>query len=366
MSHHILIVEDDVMIQGFLTLTLENEGFRTTAVGSGAGLFTVLEHEKIDLIILDLGLPDSDGMDLLKEIRQHHTMPVIVASARRRTEDREMAIELGADAYVVKPFEPSDLVMRVKLYLGQETKVSSPRPAAANRRSDDVHDVHDVILNLAPQAEPVAETVNSTVPRQSSARKNDMMVMLAGVVVVGLALAGGGYWYLNYLDSSDLKADVTAPLQTPIAPSKPVQTPVIDKSDPVPTPKNLTESIVVQPGASADGNDLFAPQAVPIIEPSIPQRSACGSIPDVEWWRVKTHDQVKRYVLRKHQGDWGSYVNSWSLRLKKLQDIYQRGKAVKTGRGVILEDAELAEYVNQVAKRVAVINCLSEEASVQN
>jgi CheY-like chemotaxis protein len=383
MSSHILIVEDDVMIQGFLTLTLENEGYRISAVGSGSGLFSVLAQQSVDLVLLDLGLPDSDGLDVLREIRRQYTIPVIVATARRRSEDREAAIELGANDYVTKPFEPRELVERVKQQL-QGGGTAAPSRRKRDRRKG--NDVHDVVLNLAPQPEPTAASAPASappiaaIPAGSVAKKSDIMVMLIGVVVVVASLMGGGFWYMKYLDDDAVVPEVTSqktPVntaeQTPQQATKPaVQQSVIaprpTEPEPVksaPTPRTLTESVVV-PSTNSDIDDkkdvLALAPSEPMNESIEPVSTVCPPVPDVEWWRVKTHDQIKRYVLRKHGGAWEPYIDSWAKRLTKLQDIYQRGKAVQAGRGVILQDAELAVYVNQVAERVAVTKCLAEQA----
>jgi len=370
MSQHILVVEDDVMIQGFLTLVLENEGFRVTAVGNGADLFTTLETEPTDLILLDLGLPDYDGMDLLQEIRRHHAMPVIVASARRRAEDREAAMDLGANDYVTKPFEPEDLISRIRDFIGDRRAAAPQSPVAATPRASAqrVPVADPIPSGVAPGPTPGAVPHPGRAdapayvppPKGTGIGMSDQTVMLFGAIAIFMALGGGGYWYINYLDdktsaaeramqdrqSAAVGGDATATSQSPVEPASPSDSPEPSR----PIPENLTESVVVDPSVSASGPALA--------------KTSCGTIPDVVWWRIKTHDQVIQFVDQTYQGDWGPYIASWTERLEKLQDIYVRHKAIKTASGDILQDGDLARYVNQVAERLVVTRCLAEEASL--
>ena len=413
MSQHILVVENDAMIRGFLTFTLEKEGFRTTATDSRDGLFSALGQEQADLVIVDMDMPDSDGLDILRDIRLHYTMPVIVASARRRAADRQTAIDRGANAYVTKPFEPIDLIRQIRQFL-TENAAGEATERRMERRSGQRRDrragrngttalppsppppppeaAHDVILNLAPKPGPVPHPVqNQQAPNSPASEKPDMLVIVLGIIVIVAMLMGGGYWYFKYLGGEISMSGADKTMQQPgsVKPQAPAQ-PAMQVAEParptppentppnpqpgaqnlqglVPPEKNLTKSVIAQP-AQTPPQDIVSPVpsaglAPPELdtEPPEPAQSECGIIPDVDWWRVKTHDQVIGYVARKHDGDWTPYIANWTKRLGKLQDIFKRGKAVKTGRGVVLQDAELAEYINQVAKRVAVIKCLAEE-----
>lgn len=117
MSEHILIVDDDSQITSFLKRYLEKQDFKTTCVGTGREMREVLSKEKIDLCVLDVGLPDANGFELTQEIRKTSNLPIIVLSARDESYDRIFGLEFGADDYVTKPFEPREFVARIRSVL---------------------------------------------------------------------------------------------------------------------------------------------------------------------------------------------------------------------------------------------------------
>ncbi len=117
MSEHILIVDDDSQITSFLKRYLEKQDFITTCVGTGREMREVLKKEKIDLCVLDIGLPDANGFELTQEIRKSSNLPIIVLSARDESFDRIFGLEFGADDYVTKPFEPREFVARIRSVL---------------------------------------------------------------------------------------------------------------------------------------------------------------------------------------------------------------------------------------------------------
>lgn len=119
MSGHLLIVEDDELVQSLLAAYLKAEGFKVSYAGTGKEMLATLNSEKIDLILLDLGLPDEDGLTLTRQTRARSNIPIIVITARQGREDRLMALELGADDYLTKPFDPEELVLRVHNVLGR-------------------------------------------------------------------------------------------------------------------------------------------------------------------------------------------------------------------------------------------------------
>ncbi|MFC5930425.1 DNA-binding response regulator [Cryobacterium melibiosiphilum] len=111
----VLVVEDERDIRELLRRYLERAGFFALTTASGAEALTLLTAA--DLVILDLGLPDIDGTDILREIHALGSLPVIVLTARSSTEDRIHGLELGADDYVTKPFSPAEVVLRVQAVL---------------------------------------------------------------------------------------------------------------------------------------------------------------------------------------------------------------------------------------------------------
>ena len=111
---HILIVDDDENICQLVRLYLEKEGYRVSVAHSGTTGLSAFENEKIDLVILDIMLPGMDGWDVCRQIRKSSNVPIIMLTAKGETFDKVLGLELGADDYLVKPFDPKELVARVK------------------------------------------------------------------------------------------------------------------------------------------------------------------------------------------------------------------------------------------------------------
>ncbi len=114
---HILIVDDDADITSLLRDYLKRFGFETSTACDGPSMRLQLSHNAIDLVILDVMLPGTDGLALSREIRQHSNLPVIMLTARSDLFDRVVGLENGADDYVSKPFEPRELVARIQTVL---------------------------------------------------------------------------------------------------------------------------------------------------------------------------------------------------------------------------------------------------------
>ncbi len=113
----VLIVDDEPAIRDNIRFALESEGLDTLQLATGGDVLDMLERRGVDLVVLDVGLPDISGFDLLKEIRKLHRTPVIMLTARNAELDRVLGLEIGADDYVVKPFSPRELSARVKAVL---------------------------------------------------------------------------------------------------------------------------------------------------------------------------------------------------------------------------------------------------------
>lgn len=114
MSQQILIAEDDEDIVELLSLYLTGEGFTVFSAGNGLQALERVEVERIDVAILDIMLPVLNGYDLLRKIREKHNFPVIILSAKDLDTDRILGLNLGADAYLTKPFNPLEVVAYVK------------------------------------------------------------------------------------------------------------------------------------------------------------------------------------------------------------------------------------------------------------
>lgn len=113
----VLIIEDEPGIADALTIALDLEGFATEVAVTGRAGLECLEKDARGFVILDLGLPDQTGFDVLRSIRQKYNLPVLILTARTEEIDRILGLELGADDYVTKPFSPREVVSRIKAIL---------------------------------------------------------------------------------------------------------------------------------------------------------------------------------------------------------------------------------------------------------
>jgi len=127
---HILVVDDDREIRNLLCEYLEKNGFRTTAVAEGKSLRRTMEHTHIDLVVLDLMLPGDDGLTLCREIRTRSQVPIIMLTALGEDIDRIVGMEVGADDYLAKPFNPRELLVRIRAVLRRA--VHAPRDPLPN------------------------------------------------------------------------------------------------------------------------------------------------------------------------------------------------------------------------------------------
>jgi DNA-binding response OmpR family regulator len=116
----ILIIEDDKHISKLITYNLEKAGYSCSAAVSGEGGLKLLHKEACDLLLLDIMLPGMDGFEICRTLKQHDKLrhlPVVILTARGEETDRIVGLELGADDYIVKPFSPRELILRIKAIL---------------------------------------------------------------------------------------------------------------------------------------------------------------------------------------------------------------------------------------------------------
>ena len=117
----VLVVEDEASIASFVALYLKNAGYTVRGVGTGADAIAEAEASRPALIILDLMLPDVDGVEVCRRIRQRSDVPILMLTARDEDVDKIIGLEVGADDYLTKPFNPRELVARVKSILRRTT-----------------------------------------------------------------------------------------------------------------------------------------------------------------------------------------------------------------------------------------------------
>jgi two-component system OmpR family response regulator len=117
MSHHILVVDDDPHIRDVICFALEKAGMKVAAAQDGAEAMAQFERAPADLIVLDIGMPEMDGLEVCRQLRRRSEVPILFLSARSDEIDRVLGLELGGDDYVTKPFSPRELVVRVNTIL---------------------------------------------------------------------------------------------------------------------------------------------------------------------------------------------------------------------------------------------------------
>jgi DNA-binding response OmpR family regulator len=152
----ILVVDDEPKIVKTVRAYLENAGFRVVTAGEGQVALTVFRHEKPALVILDLGLPGMDGIDVARALRRESDVPIIMLTARVDETDKLIGLELGADDYVTKPFSPRELVARVRAVLRRVAgeREQAPPPIVAGDVQIDLERrrviVGDRVVELTP------------------------------------------------------------------------------------------------------------------------------------------------------------------------------------------------------------------------
>ncbi|MBL6771790.1 MAG: response regulator [Alphaproteobacteria bacterium] len=124
-AQHIAILDDDPEIRSLLEQNLRGVGFEVSTASNGRDLKTILEHQTIDLIVLDLMLPGEDGLTICRELRAESNIPIIMLTAMTHEADRIIGLEMGADDYLTKPFSPRELVARIKATLRRQGMVTT-------------------------------------------------------------------------------------------------------------------------------------------------------------------------------------------------------------------------------------------------
>jgi len=131
----ILVVDDEPKIATLARDYLEHAGFAVLTAGDGTSALTTIRQRRPDLVVLDLGLPGLDGLDVTRELRRESTIPIVMLTARDDELDKLLGLELGADDYLTKPFSPRELVARVRAVL---RRADRPPEAAETIRAGDV------------------------------------------------------------------------------------------------------------------------------------------------------------------------------------------------------------------------------------
>lgn len=159
MNEHILIVDDETELAELLAVYLRNGGFRVTLCGDGACALRCVKQEHVDLAILDVMLPDMSGFEICRTIRQQHFFPIIMLTAKIDDNDKIFGLTLGADDYITKPFNPLEVVARVRTQLRRARQYNS---AASGEAVEEI-DIRGLVINKTThRCTLYAEPINLT------------------------------------------------------------------------------------------------------------------------------------------------------------------------------------------------------------
>jgi DNA-binding response OmpR family regulator len=155
----ILVVEDEASIASFVSLYLKNAGYEVRSVPTGSAALNQVAADMPSLIILDLNLPDMDGIEICRRIRKSSDVPILMLTARDEDVDKIIGLEVGADDYLTKPFNPRELVARVKSVL---------RRSAPERRKDESREIRhgDVLINAGRREVLVGDEEVQLAPKE--------------------------------------------------------------------------------------------------------------------------------------------------------------------------------------------------------
>ena len=153
----VLVVEDDRPIRNLIVTTLKMHDYKYLTANNGVSAIMEASSHHPDIVLLDLGLPDMEGVDVIKKIRTWSNMPIIVVSARDHEKDKVEALDMGADDYITKPFNPIELQARVKSQLRRYMQLGG------GKTQSDVYSVGGIVLNpitkeVTLDSDPIALT----------------------------------------------------------------------------------------------------------------------------------------------------------------------------------------------------------------
>ena len=171
-KQRILIVDDDENIAELISLYLTKECFETSMVHDGATVMDAFHAFKPDLILLDLMLPGKDGYQLCREIRAESSVPIMMLSAKGEVFDKVLGLELGADDYMIKPFDNKEMVARVKAILRRTAAAAAPEDETAEQSQ--VVTLPDLVVSLSNYSVTYMDT-----PLYMTAREIEILYLLA-------------------------------------------------------------------------------------------------------------------------------------------------------------------------------------------
>ena len=331
--HKVLVVDDEIINIELLSNLLRDD-INVIFATTGEDALIIAKSNKPDLVLLDIGMPGMDGYQVCRELKsdpETEKVPVIFITAKDTEHEEAYGLELGAVDYITKPFNSQIVKSKVKNHLA---KLPDPATAAA-----------------------ATAATAATAAKPSSTKKTALIGGLVGIVIV---LGVGGAIYSGKFTQPP--AQIVS-VKQPEAPSTPA------------TPVKPAEKEPVKTETKSAGKETTANLPLPKEEEGESRAMAeilgygwvlktkCGPIPDVKWWKFRTHESIANYVTRKYKGDWKAYTEVWTVRLVKLQDIYLRKSLAVVSTGQVLKGPALEAYIEQMQQRLSVIHCLAAEAA---
>lgn len=149
MNENILIVDDEKEIADLIEVYLKNDGYNVYKFYNGGDALKCIESTNLDLAILDVMLPDIDGFYICRKIREQHFFPVIMLTAKLEDSDKIMGLTIGADDYITKPFNPLEVVARVKTQLRRYTRYNKARQPDTTNTTAAEYDIRGLMINKA-------------------------------------------------------------------------------------------------------------------------------------------------------------------------------------------------------------------------
>jgi DNA-binding response OmpR family regulator len=160
MAKHILVVDDDTLLRRSLSLQLEQAGYRVSPAENAEDALAIAQRDRPDLILLDIGLPGMDGLEAMRQFQKEGDVPIVFVTARRRELDTILGLELGADDYITKPFNPDVLLAHVKAVLRRSARQIEPQPGG------DTLVVDDLVIDPAAHTVTIAGQHVDLTPRE--------------------------------------------------------------------------------------------------------------------------------------------------------------------------------------------------------
>ncbi|NFA60936.1 response regulator transcription factor [Clostridium sporogenes] len=161
-AEKILIVDDEKEIRDLIDIYLTNEGYITLKASNGVEALELLKTNNVHLIILDVMMPKMDGIEACMKIREEKSMPIIMLSAKSEDMDKIIGLTTGADDYITKPFNPLELLARVKSQLRRYIKLNNSN----GNESEDIITIEDITINVATHEVKIGDQLVKLTPRE--------------------------------------------------------------------------------------------------------------------------------------------------------------------------------------------------------